>query len=111
ERASRKITAENKLGKILVDGGLISAKELFDGVRQQTVDIIYSLFHYREGKFNFFETNLEQRNIVMLALETREIIVEGMLRELGVADFPRRNVYPVLNGRAVNLELNTEERE
>jgi hypothetical protein len=111
EKASRKITAENKLGKILVDSGLISAKELFDGVRQQTVDIIYSLFHYPDGKFNFFETDLEQRNIVMLALETRELIVEGMLRELGVADLPLLNVYPVLNGRAVNLELNSEERQ
>lgn len=111
ERASRSITAENKLGKILVDSKLISAKELFDGVRQQTVDIIYSLFHYRDGKFNFFETDIEQRSIVLLALETHDIIVEGMLRDLGVADFPLRNVYPVLSGRAVNLELNSEERQ
>lgn len=110
DRAARQINAEIKLGKILVDAGRITAKELFDGVRQQTLDIIYSLFGYREGKFNFFETNLERRDIVSLVLETSEVLREGILREIGVADFPLASIYPVVSGRTANLEFNGEDR-
>lgn len=109
DRAARQINAEIKLGKILVDAGRITAKELFDGVRQQTLDIIYSCFGYREGKFNFFETNLERRDIVSLVLETSDVLREGILREIGVADFPLNSIYPVVSGRT-NLEFNGEDR-
>lgn len=109
-RASNQLNAETRLGKVLVDAGRITAKELFDGVRQQSLDIIYSLFGYREGKFNFFETDLERKDIVTLVLDTSEVLREGILRDLGVADFPLANIFPVVEPRSGALELNTEDR-
>jgi hypothetical protein len=111
DRAAKQITADRKLGKILVDSGLITAKELFDGVRQQTLDVIYSLFTYRDGKFNFMETDVDKQNVISLALETREVVTEGMLRDLGVADFPLRMFYPVFTGSEPTFDLNNDERK
>ncbi len=108
--ASKLISGDRKLGKILVDLGAITAKELFDGVRGQAEHIIYSLFECRGGKFSFFESGLDPEKVVALNLETREILVEGLRRELGISGMPYETVFPVWVGRAANLELNIEER-
>lgn len=110
--AARQITADRKLGKILVESKLISAKDLFDGVRRQTLDIIASLFHYREGKFVFWETSLEGQNVVSLQLETREVLIDGMLGELGLGrDTSADQVFPAFRGRVTSADLNGEERQ
>lgn len=53
--AAKEISPSRKLGKILVDKGFITAKELFLGVRVQIEEIVLSLFSFESGYFEFKE--------------------------------------------------------
>jgi hypothetical protein len=111
-QASLHLTAERKLGKILVDAEVISPKELFNGVRRQTLDIIYSLFGYGAGRCHFFETESLGDNVVNLDLDTHEVILNGMRYELGIPHDAALfdHYFAVFSGRAINLDFNSEER-
>lgn len=70
-----------KHGKILVKLGFITPKDLWWGVKEQVLEIIYSLFSWTEGKFLFFETNEDAfKQRIFLDLNTTNIIMEGARR-------------------------------
>ncbi len=105
---------ERLIGKRLVESGVITPKELFDGVRQQTLDILFGLFGEHEGNFNFFEAQVEhQPGVVVLNLAMRPVLVEGLKHRLGVRDraLSWHSLFPRFTGRANNLEMNSEERK
>jgi len=64
-----------------VQMGAISPKDLWWGVKNQALEIIYSLFTWREGTFAFYETieELTSERIV-LSLNTSGVIMEGIRR-------------------------------
>src|SRR3954469_19435725 len=56
EESKRRVTPQLRHGKLLVQMGAISPKDLWWGVKNQALDIIYSLFHWRSGSFAFVES-------------------------------------------------------
>ena len=63
-----------KLGAILVENGLVPPKELFSGLKIQVKDIIFSLFLWPEGDYQF-----DQRlpsDIIQLQINFHELISE-----------------------------------
>ena len=76
----RKITPRNKLGKLMVESGLITPKELWMGVRRQVEEIVFSLFVFTEGIFYFHEGPLKTENILNLPMSTQNMIMEGVRR-------------------------------
>jgi len=114
EGIQKELTPRKKIGKLLVEKGFISSKELWMGVRRQVEEIVYSLFRYRKGKFVFLEGEVEQEKIVTISLMTHELIMEGIRRvdewERFVEKIPSGDIIFIKRKPSPDLELNPEEQ-
>jgi hypothetical protein len=81
EESRRRVTQQTRHGKLLVQMGAISPKDLWWGVKNQALEIIYSLFTWKEGRFTFVDSveELSQERIV-LSINTSSVIMEGIRR-------------------------------
>ena len=81
EESKRRVTPQLRHGKILVQMGAISPKDLWWGVKNQVLEIIYSLFGWKEGEFAFYDADedLAHERIVH-HLHTSSVIMEGIRR-------------------------------
>lgn len=68
------------IGKLLVDKGAVSAKDLWHATRYQVESIVYSLFAFEQGSFSFVAKALEDEEIVRLSMSTQNLIMEGLRR-------------------------------
>jgi hypothetical protein len=81
EESKRRVTPQMRHGKILVQMGAISPKDLWWGVKHQVLDILYSLFSWKGGSFTFLDSADELANErIMLAINTSSVIMEGVRR-------------------------------
>jgi hypothetical protein len=82
EDSKRRVTTTTRHGKVLVQMGAISPKDLWWGVKNQALEIIYSLFSWSEGTFDFCEAAAEELTSekIVLALNTSSVIMEGIRR-------------------------------
>lgn len=69
-----------RFGKVLVEMGLMSEKDLITNVTFQVLDIIYSLFLWTTGSFEFIEGEHRVEEELKLKLTTASIILEGVRR-------------------------------
>lgn len=81
EESKRRVTPLLRHGKILVQMGALSPKDLWWGVKNQVLEIIYSLVGWKDGEFAFFNSaeELAQERIV-LQINTSSVIMEGIRR-------------------------------
>jgi hypothetical protein len=81
EETRRRVTAQTRHGKLLVQMGAISPKDLWWGVKNQALEIMYSVFGWTEGSFAFYES-AEELNAerIVLSLNTSSVIMEGIRR-------------------------------
>ena len=81
EESRRRVTPQLRHGKLLVQMGAISPKDLWWGVKNQVLEIIYSLFGWKDGEFAFYDSteDLAQERIV-IQLNTSTVIMEGIRR-------------------------------
>ena len=68
------------LGKVLVDQGVITAKDLWTATRNQVETIIYSLFAFATGSFAYVARPLAEELVVSLSMNTQNLIMEGLRR-------------------------------
>src|SRR6266478_459796 len=81
EESKRRVTAQTRHGKLLVQMGAISPKELWWGVKNQALEIIYSLFSWKDGSFIFGDATDELVNErIVLSINTATVIMEGIRR-------------------------------
>jgi len=81
EESRARVTPQLSHGKLLVQMGAISPKELWWGVKNQALDIIYSLFSWKEGSFAFVESIEElSHERIVLSIHTSTVIMEGIRR-------------------------------
>jgi hypothetical protein len=81
DESKRRVTAATRHGKLLVQMGAISPKDLWWGVKNQALEIIYSLFSWKEGSFVFGDTADELVNErIVLSINTSTVIMEGVRR-------------------------------
>ncbi len=74
----RKHMGLKKMGAILVESGLVPPKELFNGLKIQVKDIIFSLFLWREGEYHFKEGL--PSDVIQLQININELISEIIAR-------------------------------
>jgi hypothetical protein len=67
-----------RFGKILVERGYLTPRQLWNGVRLQIEEIVRSLFSYGAGTVLFWEGEVRPDNVVRLALPTRRLVAEGL---------------------------------
>jgi hypothetical protein len=87
-------------GRLLVELGFLTARELWDGVKHQVEEIVRSLFAFSAGTVLFWEGEVRPDNVVRLALPTRRLVAEGLsqrddlLRYLAQLEDPRVRLKP-----------------
>jgi hypothetical protein len=77
--AGRAVAPGKRLGTILVEGGMLSSKELVRAVVDQTQEIIYHAFQWAEGEFEL-QAGGESTESITLNISTPNIILEGISR-------------------------------
>ena len=78
--AERRFSPPERFGKVLVEHGFLTPRELWNGVKYQVEEIVRSLFAMPAGTIWFWEGELQPDNVVRLSLETRRLVAEGIQR-------------------------------
>src|ERR1700704_2311786 len=61
EASIRAITKGKRQGKVLVEMGALSPKDLWEGVQFQVKEIVYTVFQWDEGLFHFEDSSLPEK--------------------------------------------------
>ncbi|PWT94094.1 MAG: hypothetical protein C5B54_00565 [Acidobacteria bacterium] len=80
ETAAEKIVPGKRLGTILVQEGIIKPSDLYHGVIDQVEDIIYSLFEWMEGEYEFTSGELPGKEDITLSISAPDVIATGIGR-------------------------------
>ena len=114
ESAFGEVTPKKRLGAVLIERGLLTQRQLYDGIRHQVLDIVTSTFHFERGEFIFVQGAPVLRNRVRLDVDTREVIREGVrkVQELTRLDelFPDRDAVPAIRPVVVDVKLEKAEQ-
>lgn len=78
--AERRYHPMTRFGKVVVELGLLTPRDLWSGVKSQVEEIVRSLFSYTAGWIHFWEGEIEPDNVVRLSLPTNRLIEEGLAR-------------------------------
>lgn len=101
EDAVRAYRPPGQFGRILVERGVLTSRELWAGVKLQVEEIVRSLFSYGAGSVLFWEGEIRPDNVVRLSLPTRRLIADGLRRRdellkfLAWLEAPRVQIEPV----------------
>lgn len=98
--AERRFTQEGRFGKVLVELGVLTPRDLWDAVKLQVEEVVRSLFAYAAGEVHFWEGEIEPDNVVRLSLPTKRLISEGLRRRDELMKF-----LATLEGVGTRLEL------
>ncbi len=102
QQARQLAIGRTTLGKLLVQRGDVSPKDLWLAARSQVESIVYNLFAFAEGGFFFQYRSLDQEQILRLSMSTQNLIMEGLRRQDERALFMRRIIsldhFPVPTG-------------
>jgi hypothetical protein len=99
--AKRAYSPSDHFGKILVERGFLTPREVWNGVKAQVEEIVRSLFSYGAGTGLFWEGEVRPDNVVRLSLPTKRLIAEGLRRRdellklLAWLESPRVQITPV----------------
>jgi hypothetical protein len=82
EESRKRVTPQLRHGKLLVQMGALSPKDLWWGVENQVLEIMYSLFSWKEGTFAFYGSATEElaHERIVLHINTSSVIMEGIRR-------------------------------
>jgi hypothetical protein len=108
-RIRQQVKGRTSLGKLLVEQGAVSPKDLWLAARNQVEGIVYNLFAAQQGGFFFAARPLDQEQILRLSMSTQNLIMEGLRRQDEEALFMRRIItldyFPITTGKsAANLD-------
>ncbi|MEO8217529.1 MAG: DUF4388 domain-containing protein [Acidobacteriota bacterium] len=118
DESDRRVTPQMRHGKVLVMMGVISPNDLWWGVKNQVLEIIYSLFAWDKGRFLFCQPlDHESLERITLSINTSAVIMEGIRRLDEIASIRERITSPegvlaAVSGREASvaeLELSDSE--
>ncbi len=69
-----------KIGQVLVEKGILTRDEVFDCLKMQIDEIVYSLFGWKDGDFEFIEGKAPPPDVILTELNPMNMIMEGMRR-------------------------------
>lgn len=82
-RLSQRIRGGQRLGKALVESGVLSPKDLWWAIEHQIKEIVWSIFNWEDGYFHFEEDDLPRREKITFDLDVEKLVVEGIRRADG----------------------------
>ena len=82
-RLWERIRGGQRMGKALIEGGVLAPRDLWWGIEQQVREIVWSLFTWEEGSFQFEESDRPRGEKITINLEVEALTVEGIRRISG----------------------------
>jgi hypothetical protein len=79
-RISQRIRGGQRLGKALIETGVLTPKDLWWGIEQQVREIVWSLFTWDDGYFLFEENDRPRQEKITVKLDAAVLTVEGIRR-------------------------------
>src|SRR5688572_25482126 len=76
----RQVTAQRRLGTVLIEHGVMTAHDLYEGVRRQCEEIFFSSLLLRRGLFYFIKGSDDSKGAARLHLDTQTLLLEGLRR-------------------------------
>ena len=73
-------SAHKRLGQILVDQGILTDAEVAEVLEIRTLDIIYDLFIWKEGYFEFYVEGPLPPDFTRVNVEANKVVMEGIYR-------------------------------
>ncbi len=73
-------TSEKHLGHLLIQAGYVTQSDIIQSVRQNTLETIYKLFTWAEGKFQFEANILPPSDRITIPIDLAGVIMEGSRR-------------------------------
>jgi hypothetical protein len=95
EASIKGISKGRRQGRVLIEMGALSPKDLWEGVQFQVKEIVYSTFQWEEGQFNFEASSLPEKERITVDLDIVDLILQGV-RRVDAAG-PMRARYPELD--------------
>lgn len=80
ETSIKGISKGKRQGRVLVEMGALSPKDLWEGVQFQVKEIVYSIFQWDDGHFQFEESSLPEKERITVDLDVVELILQGIRR-------------------------------
>ncbi len=80
DQSARLLDGKKRQGKILIELGAITPKDLWDGVQAQIRQIVYSLFNWEYGIFFFSAGELPSQENITADVGLLDLVVEGIRR-------------------------------
>ena len=113
-RLSQRIRGGQRLGKALVESGVLSPKDLWWAIEQQVKEIVWSIFNWEDGYFHFDEDELPRREKITFDLDVEKLVVEGIRRSDGTGaireHFISTDSVVVSTDKEAPVELEPHER-
>lgn len=78
--AERQIRSGVRFGSLLLEQGLIQAKDLYWGVKYQIEEIVYGVFGLTRGEFFLIEDDPLEEDLLRLSFNTQNLLMEGFRR-------------------------------
>ena len=82
-RLSQRIRGGQRLGKALVESGVLKPKDLWWAIENQIKEIVWSIFDWEDGYFHFEEDDLPRREKITFDLDVEKLVIEGIRRADG----------------------------
>jgi hypothetical protein len=76
----RAISKGKRQGRVLVEMGALTPKDLWEGVQFQVKEIVYSVFQWDQGQFHFEESTLPEKERITVDLHVVPLILAGLRR-------------------------------
>ncbi len=103
-----------RLGYILVKNSFISNEELKRALTQQILEIVYRIFRWHEGEYNFSqETSVEYDRESITPITTESILMEGaqMLDEWPIIERQVKSMGQVFEKASIRQRVEVSEEE
>ncbi len=79
-RLDQRVKGGHRIGKALVESGVLSPKDLWWAIEQQIKEIVWSIFEWEDGYYHFEENDVPTREKITLDLGVAGLVVEGIRR-------------------------------
>ena len=99
---------DTQLGLLLINAGYVSREDIVQSVKRYMLDIVYALFGWYEGQFEFVPEAVPSADRIMVPLNLESVIIEGSRR---LQEHERlQDELPDLESHALRFTSNADAR-
>jgi len=107
-QSQAEMQSDKQLGLALMNAGYVSQDDIVQSVKSYMLDIVYTLFNWGEGEFQFDQNTLPSEDRIAVPINLENVILEGS-RRIQESEL-LENELPDLNSVALRFTENPDTR-